>query len=377
MTYKAKKGLEDVICDSTAISDSIGETSELLYRGYPIEELTENCCYDETALLVMDGELPSAERLSTFRQQNVTIRKQIAPQIDLIHQLPITLSPLKKLSIAVLALGETLGEALEGNGQSPASQVILAAMPLLAAKICTQITSSHNTGSAFDQTFAPQLDEPDTAKFFLESMLGKSMPQAAITAFDQTMTVYAEQGFNPSTFTARIVTSTRGDVYSAISAAIAALSGSLHGGANQEAIRMLRTVSSLAEVDSWLARQLESGGKLMGFGHRVFRNGDPRAPLMKKCRDMLCQLSPASPLPQIADALENAIYREKKLRPNLDYSAAVTYELLGLPDEIFTVIFAVARTAGWLAHIKEQEDNNRLIRPMAEYTGPEKRHSRP
>ncbi|MDD2943776.1 MAG: citrate/2-methylcitrate synthase [bacterium] len=365
MAYRAKKGLEDIICDSTAISDSIGETSELLYRGYPIEDLSENCVYDETALLVLEGELPSKERLILFRKQNIAIRQQVAPQMKLLDHLPASLSPLKKLSIAVLALEE--------NSNYQADEVILAAMPLLAAKICTQIPA----GTFGPTVFNPQLDEADTAKFFLESMLNKPMPEKAVAAFDKTMTVYAEQGFNPSTFTARIVTSTRGDVYSAISAAIGALSGSLHGGANQEAIKMLRSVPSVAEVDSWLAHQLKSGGKLMGFGHRIFRNGDPRAPLMKRCRDMLARLSPASPLPHLADALEIAVYREKELRPNLDYSAAVAYELLGLPDEIFTVIFAVARTAGWLAHIKEQKTNNRLIRPMAEYTGPEKRHSRP
>ena len=357
------KGLAGIVAGSTAICSLEGT---LRYRGYDIEALAAAGDFEEVAWLLLHGELPTAAELDAFRGRIQAAARGLDPAIlDTLARLAAAnphAAPMDALRTGISMLGMIEQDDLPGPrpallaqaerllGQTPA---ILAAWMDLAA----------------GRPVAPWPARP-LAAALLERLTGRPPAPAAVAAFGATLVFYAEHEFNASTFAARTVVSTGSDMHSAITAAIGALKGPLHGGANEQVLEVLGAIGSPERVEPWLEEQFAARRVVMGFGHRVYKEGDVRARLLGvMCRDMV-RGTPAEALEDLADRVERIMLDRKSLRPNLDWPAARVYHALGLPVKVFTPIFVVARMSGWTAHVIEQVGDNRLIRPTSIYAGP-------
>ena len=364
--YRAKKGLEGVVFDTTAVSHVLPEQKSLYYRGYPVHELAEQCEFEEVAFLLLYGELPNADQIANFTKQERASRGLSSGLTEVINQFPTSGHPMDALRTAI----SYLGMEQEFAGADDSESAIKKGIGLLA-KIPTIIAAFERARRG--QTFVPPRDDLSMSANFFHMCQDKVPEPEVVKAFDGALTLYAEHGFNASTFSARVIVSTLSDLCGAVSGAIAALKGSLHGGANEAVMVLLEEIGTTEKALPWLETALKEKRKIMGFGHRVYRNGDSRVPTMSKYRDQLAALRDGQKWIEISEVLETEMVSRKNIHPNLDFPAGPAYYLMGFEIDLFTPIFVMARVAGWTAHVSEQLSENRLVRPLADYTGAEPR----
>lgn len=360
-----KKGLAGVVVDVTAVSKVNPETNSLLYRGYPVQELAASLSFEAVALLLWHGELPSEAELRAFEQRERSLRALPDNVKQVMDALPTTAHPMDVVRTAVSVIGANDPDAANADDDVDKAVELFAVLPSIVA-----YEQRRRRG---EDAIAPR-DDLDYSQNFLWMTFGEEAAADVVDAFRVSMILYAEHSFNASTFTARVVTSTLSDLYSAVVAAIGALKGPLHGGANEAVMEIFRELETGIEAGAWLDNAFAEKRKVMGFGHRVYKKGDSRVPTM---RDALGRLAEHYDRPDVIEryeALEQAMADRKPIKPNLDYPSGPAYDLMGFDTELFTPLFVASRVVGWTAHILEQHADNALIRPLSEYVGPDERH---
>jgi 2-methylcitrate synthase/citrate synthase II len=365
-----KKGLEGAVIDTSSVSKVNAETNSLVYRGYPVQDLAENCSFEEVAYLMYNSELPNAGQLADFTKKEKGYREISKTLLNVIKSLPAKCHPMDSIRTAVSFLG---CEDTRIWDSSPATDMDKAIQ--LLAKIPTCIAADYRFKKGLD--FIPPKAELSIAENFFHMCFGKVPQKEIVKAFDVSLILYAEHSFNASTFTARVVTSTQSDLYSATVAGIGALKGPLHGGANEQVMHMMIEIADPAKAEQWMIDALAQKRKVMGFGHRVYKSGDSRVPTMKKYAQVMADTIGEQKWMKMYNALEKVMVDKKKIYPNLDFPAGPAYYMMGFEIDFFTPVFVMARTTGWSAHIMEQAANNRIIRPLSEYIGAAQRKVMP
>ncbi|MFF2844632.1 bifunctional 2-methylcitrate synthase/citrate synthase [Paenarthrobacter sp. NPDC057981] len=371
-----KKGLAGVVVDYTAVSKVNPDTNSLLYRGYPVQELAAKCSFEEVAYLLWNGELPDESQLAEFTARERSGRALDPVVKQVIDALPTTAHPMDVCRTAASVHGARHELAEDSSPEANMKKAIdlWAAMPAVVA---------YDQRRRRDQEPVEPRDDLGYSANFLWMTFGEEPVDEVVEAFNVSMILYAEHSFNASTFTARVVTSTLADLHSAVTAAIGALKGPLHGGANEAVMHTfdeigIRTEESLEDAASraktWMEDALARKKKVMGFGHRVYKHGDSRVPTMKAALDKMIAHYGRPELLGLYNGLEQAMDEAKAIKPNLDYPAGPTYHLMGFDTQTFTPLFVASRITGWTAHVMEQVASNSLIRPLSEYNGPEERH---
>lgn len=360
-------GLEGVIAGETAVS-TVEEG--LRYRGYPVGELATHCTFDEVAYLLLYGELPTGKQLDAFLNRIAVARRLPVPLRDLFQALPKWALPLDVLRTAVSVLAHFDQDAADNTKDANLRKAerLLAQLPVAVA--------DHFRFSKGQQAMPARQDLGHAANF-LYMIRGAEATPAEVKAFDVSLILYAEHEFNASTFAARTIVSTQADLHSAVCGAIGALKGPLHGGANEKVMDVLRAAGGPATAGAWIKAALARKERVMGFGHRIYKAGDVRAGILKTITRDAAATAGTLEWEETAEAIETVMAAEKKMYPNLDWPAGRLYHALGLEIPIYTPIFALSRVAGWSAHVIEQLDNNRLIRPRSLYTGPATRAVKP
>ncbi|MEQ1735120.1 MAG: bifunctional 2-methylcitrate synthase/citrate synthase [Rhodoglobus sp.] len=361
------KGLAGVVVDTTAISKVNPETNSLLYRGYPVQELAASCSFEEVAYLLWHGELPTTKQLADFENLERSMRHLDPVVKRVIDELPLTAHPMDVLRTAVSVIGARDEDAADASPEANLSKSVrlYAQLPAIVAYDQRRRRSQHLVEPRDDLSYSAN---------FLFMTFGELPDEVVVSAFDVSMILYAEHSFNASTFTARVVTSTLSDLYSAVVAGIGALKGALHGGANEAVMHTFDEIGTADKAEAWLDKALAEKRKIMGFGHRVYKNGDSRVPTMKAALDTLIAEYDRPDLLALYEALEKTMTERKGILPNLDYPSGPAYNLIGFDTEMFTPLFVAARVTGWTAHIMEQLASNALIRPLSQYNGVDERH---
>lgn len=363
----AGSGLEGVVVAETRLSRVDGEAGRLSYAGYSIEDLADNVTFEEVCHLLWHGDLPDQSELADLRRQLSAGFALPDDVVSLVRSAPAHAHPMAVLRTAVSALGMHDAGA---DDMSPAAHLRKAVRLTAAISAITALTARVRAGS---DPVEARADLGLAANLLY--MINDSEPdEREVRTLDVALTLHADHGFNASTFSARVTIATLSDLYSAVTAALGTLKGPLHGGANERVMRMLEAIGAPDHAEAWVRGALERGEKIMGFGHRVYRAVDPRAPILRALGDQLG----SSRWFEISDRVRAVMADEmerrgKKVYANVDFYSASVYEKLGIPAELFTNLFACARIAGWTAHILEQLGDNRLIRPKAKYVGPENR----
>ncbi|GCD42278.1 bifunctional 2-methylcitrate synthase/citrate synthase [Streptomyces paromomycinus] len=363
------RGLAGVVVDTTEISTVIQETNSLTYRGYPVQDLATHHTFEEIAYLLWHGELPDDAQLRDFQARERSLRPTNRTTSALLARLPETCHPMDVLRTAVSFLGAE--DPTEDDGSLTANR---AKSLTLLAKLPTVVAADQRRRRGLDPI--PPSPELGYAENFLHMCFGTVPDPETVRCFETSLILYAEHSFNASTFTARVVTSTLSDLYSAVTAAIGALKGPLHGGANEAVMHMLLEIGDPQRAEEWLEEALAAKRKIMGFGHRVYKHGDSRVPIMQDALDRLVARAAGPETTRLATlhaALQHTVIKRKGVHPNLDYPAGLAYHLMGFDTPTFTPIFVMSRIAGWTAHISEQLAHNALIRPLASYDGPGQR----
>ena len=361
------KGLAGVPVDYTAVSKVNPESNSLLYRGYPVQELAAHKSFEDVAYLLWHGELPDAAQLAEFKEQERSQRSLDANVRRVIDDLPLTAHPMDVVRTAVSVIGasdpKTADDSAEDNLRKSVS--LLAKLPA--------IVSYDQRRRRGQELVEPRADLGYSANFLFMTF-GEVPSETVVKAFDVSMILYAEHSFNASTFTARVIASTLSDLYSAVVGGIGALKGPLHGGANEAVMHIFDEIGTADRAEGWLDDALASKRKIMGFGHRVYKNGDSRVPTMKASLDTLVAEYNRPDMLELYDALESAMQERKNIKPNLDYPSGPAYNLIGFDTEMFTPLFVAARITGWTAQVMEQLAANALIRPLSVYNGVDERH---
>ena len=362
-----KKGLAGVVVDTTAISKVNPDTNSLLYRGYPVQELAAHCSFEQVAWLLWHGELPSDAELAAFEKAERAGRA-LAPDVKAAIDLTaLTSHPMDVVRTAVSVLGANDPQAEDSSPEADLAKSVrlFAAVPAMVA---------------YDQRRRRGLgvidprDDLDYSRNFLWMTFGEEPSDVAADVFRISMVLYAEHSFNASTFTARVITSTLADLHSAVVGAIGALKGPLHGGANEAVMHVFDEIGTADRAEAWLDQALLEKRKIMGFGHRVYKNGDSRVPTMQAAMKRLVAEHHADDMLALYEKLAAAMDERKGIKPNLDYPSGPAYHLIGFDTLLFTPLFVASRVTGWTAHIREQAAANALIRPLSEYVGVDERH---
>lgn len=362
------KGLEGIVATTSSISSIIDGV--LTYRGYNIDDLAENATYEEVVYLLWYGKLPNRAELDRFLGE-LSDNAQIPPQVvDLLRAVPKDANSMAALRTAVSTLALFDGEAHELDLETSRKIALR-----LQAKLPTIIAAFDRIRKGLEPV-APKAGA-GIAENFLYMLTGKDPERIAVEALDKALVLHADHELNASTFAARVTVATLSDVYSGVTSAIGALRGPLHGGANEAVMAMLEEIGSMDNVESYIRDKLDRKEKIMGFGHRVYKNGDPRAKHLQKMSRELGKLTGNTNWYEMSVKIEKLVTGLKGLKPNVDFYSASVYTALEIPRDLFTPIFAMSRVSGWTAHILEQYENNRLIRPRAEYVGPADRKVEP
>lgn len=367
MARPVATGLADVLAGPTAISDVNGQTGELLYRGYDIRELARESTFEEVSWLLWHGELPTVSELEQLRREIAQSRPLPSGTAALVDRLAALAVP----PMATLRLATSYLEIEDPCATSLSRQVELSASLHLVARFPTVVARYQRRRQGL-APIEPPVDA-DTATAFLTMLHGTPPAPLDRHAVDVLLILHADHEFNASTFTARVIASTLANVFAAVDGAIGALSGPLHGGANERVMRMLEEIGAPDRAAEYVKRLLAERRRVMGFGHRVYRTEDPRAAIL---RQLSLELAAAKHNPRwsdIASVVAETVWNEKHLYPNVDFFSAPVQHLLGIPTDLFTPVFAMSRVAGWTAHVMEQHANNRLIRPRGQYVGPARR----
>ena len=358
------KGLEGVVAATTKLSSVRGLDGELIYRGYNINELAGNATYEEVVHLLHRGKLPNAEELASLKAELAAARELPGGVVDLIKMLPKETSPMRAIRTAVSALA--CYEPPEAQ-DSLEDQTMRAIKLIAQVPVITAYFHLARQGKPLPDS-DPSLGE---AANFLYLIDGEKPIEEKEKTIDMCYILHADHGMNASTFSARVTIATLSGMYSAITSAIGTLKGPLHGGANEGVIKMLQEIGDLDKVDDFVAGCLRDKKKIMGIGHRVYKVLDPRAPHLQSMAQKLGAKLGETKWLDMSERIAEIMLREKNLYPNVDFYSATVYYSLGIPTDLFTPIFAIARTSGWTAHVLEQLADNRLIRPRGVYDGPD------
>ncbi len=368
-TEEVKYGLAGVMADDTAVSKVMPEINSLTYRGYKVQDLATQCRFEEVAYLIWNGELPNQSQLDAFNATEKSERGLSADVLKVMGLFNKKAHPMDTLRTAVSFLGQ---EDDTANDSSP--EGLMEKSIRMYAKIPEIVATDFRLRNG-KEPIAPTRDLAFSENFF-HMCFGKVPAPEIIKCFDISMTLYAEHSFNASTFTARTIASSTSDIYSAVTGAIGSLKGPLHGGANEAVMHLLKEVGSPDKAEQWMKDAIAQKKKIMGFGHRVYRSGDSRVPTMtdayKKMVDVI-GTDEAKKYWEISRILDKTMVDAKGIYPNLDFPAGPAYYLMGFEIPMFTPIFVVSRITGWTAHVMEQLANNKLVRPLSNYTGPAQR----
>ncbi|EAS03271.1 2-methylcitrate synthase/citrate synthase II (macronuclear) [Tetrahymena thermophila SB210] len=366
-TKKSGGGLAGIVAGDSAIS-TVGIGMGLNYRGYDIVDLAKNSTFEDVAYLILFGKLPTSKQLEEFLDQIVKARYLPAQLKEILERIPVDVHPMDMMRTVSSFLGLIEPETKENDQYKVAIRLLGIFGPAMAYWY-----HFAHSGVRINEQTGPK----DTIACNLVKLLhlSQTADPLIVRAVDVSLILYAEHDFNASTFAARVTVSTLADFYSGITTAIGTLRGPLHGGANEAVMQYLENIRSIEEANSFLTESFKSKKLIMGFGHRVYKNGDPRSDIIKEYSKLLAEKQPKfgkKILYQISEHIETRVVNEKKKFPNLDFYSASTYHQCGIPTELFTPIFVMSRVTGWAAHIFEQRANNKLIRPTSNYTGPQK-----
>jgi len=362
MSDDIKKGLLGIVVDESAISQVMPNINSLTYRGYAVQDLCKTCSFEEVAFLILNQELPNKIQLKKFkndleRNRNISINLK-----EIIRNIPKKAHPMDVARTAVSVMGL---EDKEVNNNSSAANMRKAIR--IFAKTPTAIAAFFRTRKG--KKIIPPKKKLGFSENFFHMCFGKIPSEEIIKAFDVSLILYAEHSFNVSTFTARTITSSLSDIHSAITGAIGSLKGSLHGGANEEVMHMMNEIKKPENALKWINNALNKKNVVMGFGHRVYKKGDSRVPTMEKYFKKVSEIRKDKKFHKIYDTVKNVMIKKKNIHPNVDYPIGPNYYLMGFVTAFFTPIFVLSRITGWSAHIMEQHTANKLIRPLAKYSG--------
>ncbi|MBX6350796.1 MAG: citrate synthase [Clostridia bacterium] len=363
-TTEFSPGLAGVVAGATKISHVFGEEGRLIYRGYDIRDLAAQGSFEEVCALLWDGRLPSRAELEELGQ---ALRSEYAvPEevLSVLRRLPESLPPMDVLRTGVSLLSSVDPEYGDDSAGALRRRAIR-----LVAKTPTLVAADARRRAG--RPFVPPDPGLAFADNFLYMLHGERQPSSFVAALDKALVLHADHSFNASTFAARVTVSTLSDMYSAVTAAIGALKGPLHGGANEAVVHMLDDLHTVDDVDAWLHERLARKELVFGFGHRVYRVDDPRALILRESAAVMAREVGAFEKFEIIERLRELMLKEKNLHPNVDLYSGIVYQRLGIPTEFFTPLFAVSRMAGWTAHVIEQLGDNKIFRPLASYEGPD------
>ena len=362
MSEDIKKGLMGVTVDETAISKVMPEINSLTYRGFAAQDLCANCQFEEVAYLILNGELPNKQQYKKFLKDEISERTLSKNLINIIKKMPKKSHPMDVARTAVSFMGL---EDKETTDNSPTANLRKAMR--IFSKTPTALAAFYRFRKG--KKIIPPKKNLTFAENFFHMCFGKVPNKDIVKAFDVSLILYAEHSFNVSTFTARTITSSLSDIHGAISGAIASLKGPLHGGANEEVMRMMKKIKKPENALKWINNALDNKDVVMGFGHRVYKSGDSRVPTMRKYFGKVAKIKKDKTFEKIYDIVEKIMIERKDIHPNVDYPTGPTYHLMGFDTDFFTPIFVISRITGWSAHIIEQHAANKLIRPLASYNG--------
>jgi citrate synthase len=358
-----EKGLADVVAAETAVSDIDGKLGKLWYAGYDIHDLAQYSTFEETCFLIHHRRLPTRDELDDLAEVLVAERELDRWLSDLMPTLSEVTSPM-----SMLRTGVSASSAYDPDGWDQSAEANRRKAIRLIARFPTMIATYHRYRSG-EEPIEPNPKLPHAANF-LYMLTGEEPDEEAARAFDICLILHADHTMNASTFAARVVASTLADIHSAVTAAIAALKGPLHGGANEAVMKMLEEIGELDRVEAHIADRLGRKEKIMGFGHRVYKTEDPRATHLRRLSRELGQRAGDTRWYDLSERIEKVVMERKGLYPNVDFYAASVYRYLGIPTDLMTCVFAASRVSGWTAHVREQLADNRLIRPESDYIGP-------
>jgi citrate synthase len=362
-TAAAATGLRGVVVGASTVSDVVGDKGELIYQGYNIHELAKSSTFEEVAFLLWNKRLPRRAELDELKRaigEAYTVPKPIT---DLLRQIPREADPIDVLRTAVSAL-----EFYDSEARDISREVSLKTSIKLTAQFPTLVAAADRIRRGLDPV--EPLPDENIATNFLYMLKGEKPSEHDAHVFDVCLVLHADHELNASTFTARVVAGTLANIYASVTAAIGALSGPLHGGANTNVMKTLLEIGDIENLESFIKQALAEKRKIMGFGHAVYRTEDPRATHLRKFSKEMGERVGNTKWYEMSRKLEEVMMREKGLYPNVDFFSASTYYVMGIPLDLYTPIFAISRITGWTAHILEQYADNKLIRPRAEYVGP-------